>query len=32
MDNRLFVSQYQVKLPSVDELRAFVERELKKDA
>lgn len=31
MDNRLFVSQYQLKLPSVEELRAFVERELKKD-
>ena len=31
MDNRLFVSEYQFKLPRVEELRAFVERELKKD-
>lgn len=29
MDNRLFVSQYQLKLPSVEELRVFVERELR---
>lgn len=29
MDNRLFVSQYQLKLPSVEELRTFVEQELK---
>jgi len=31
MNNRLFVSQYQLKLPSVDELRAVVEQALKKD-
>lgn len=30
MNNQLFVSKYQLKLPSVDELRAFVEGELKK--
>lgn len=30
MDNRLFVSNYKLRLPSVKELQAFVERELKK--
>ena len=32
LDNRLFMSQYQLQLPTTDEIRTFVEKELAKEA